>query len=384
MTRPRLLVVGQGGRPTGYARVMTSVLAQPALADAFDATLFAVNHRGPAPSHPAFAVRGNVLPGDRYGGEQLPALLEDVDPDVVLIHNDAWHHALHREALAAHGRAAVVAYCPVDWREIAPGAVRSLAEADRVVAYTRYGAAALARAGVRVDAVVGHGVDPDRFAPAVGARQRLFGDRHDLRDAFIVLNANRNTDRKRVDLTLRGFAAFARGRPDAYLYLHMGMRDRGCDVRALAGELGIAGRLLCTTSAPDHPYVPDAFLNDVYSACDVGLNTCEAEGWGLVAFEHAATGAAQVVPDGSACGELWRDAGVLVPAVPTARGGHAVAADDVAAALASLYDDRALLRRMQDRPRAHAASERFAWGAIAREWAGLLGDRHGVALAAGL
>ena len=29
------------------------------------------------------------------------------------------------------------------------------------------------------------------------------------------------------------------------------------------------------------------------------------EGWGLVSFEHASTGAAQIVPDHTACAALW-------------------------------------------------------------------------------
>ena len=119
MGRPRLLVIGQGGRPTGYARVMDSVLSR--LAGEFECVLFAVDHRGPAAPGAPYEVRGNVLPGDRYGREQLPALLDQVRPEVVLIHHDASHHAMHREALEAYGRAAVVVYCPVDWARLTPG-----------------------------------------------------------------------------------------------------------------------------------------------------------------------------------------------------------------------------------------------------------------------
>jgi glycosyltransferase involved in cell wall biosynthesis len=152
----------------------------------------------------------------------------------------------------------------------------------------------------------------------------------------------------------------------------MGMRDHGCDVRALAAELGIADRLLVTTDGDWPPAVSDARLNEIYNACDVGLNTCEAEGFGLVAFEHAATGAPQVVPDGSACAELWGDAGTLVPTTPSARGGHAVSVDGVADALGRLHDDAALARALGGRARAHATSREFAWEAIAERWLGVL------------
>ena len=50
-------------------------------------------------------------------------------------------------------------------------------------------------------------------------------------------------------------------------------------------------------------------LNRLYGACDVGVNTSCGEGWGLVSFEHALTGAAQVVPRNSVCEELWEGGG---------------------------------------------------------------------------
>jgi glycosyltransferase involved in cell wall biosynthesis len=330
-----------------------------------------------------FAARDSAVAGDPRGREQLPDVLREVRPDIVLVHDDASAYAIHRRAIEEYGDARVAVYCPIDWPEVVPGVPKSLADVDLVVTYTDYGDRVLERSFGDVGlsspprATIGHGVDGALFRPFAGGRTRvreeLFADRPELRDAFIVLNANRNVARKRVDLTLRGFAAFARERADAYLYLHMGMSDRGCDVLALAAELGIAGRLLVTTRGARHPDVPDERLNLIYNACDVGLNTCEAEGWGLVAFEHAATGAPQVVPDGSACAELWRDAGVLVPATPTPPlGGHVVAPDDVATALASLYDDRELLGGSGSRAQAHVRAPEFGWGRIASEWEAVL------------
>ena len=45
------------------------------------------------------------------------------------------------------------------------------------------------------------------------ARRRLWPDEPDWHDAFIVLNANRPMPRKRIDLTIQGFAQFARDKP---------------------------------------------------------------------------------------------------------------------------------------------------------------------------
>jgi D-inositol-3-phosphate glycosyltransferase len=354
------------------------------LSRSFEVTLFAVNHRGAVAAVPrAFEVRGNELAGDAYGYEQLPALLDETEPDLVLLHRDSSFHSMHRSALDAYRSrrpsSRVVAYCPADWSRVP----RSLATVDLLVLYTRaaaqraeegFGAAGLPAPPI---ALIPHGVDHDRFAPLVPgdpaatrseARGRLFGDQAGLDDAFVVLNANRNQRRKRIDLTLRGFAVFARDRPDARLYLHMGMRDLGSDVPALAAELGVADRLLTTTAERDRPMVPDEQLNLIYNACDVGVNTAEAEGWGLVAFEHAATGAPQVVPDHDDTAELWRHRALIVPTAPTAGRGRVVSLEGVAAALAELHDDSALRADLAERAYAWATSDRFRWDAIARRW----------------
>lgn len=348
MRRPRLLAVGQALNASGYARVMESLL--PRLTGTHDVVLFAPNHRGPPLRRDGFAIRGSTILGDPYGREELPSVLEDVRPDVVLVQVDAALFPAHAPALAAC-EARVVAYCPVDWPEMPPHVARALRAADRVVTYTDYGRELL---GGGAD-VIPHGVDTGRFAPS-GARDD---------DTFVVLNANRNIHRKRVALTLEGFALFARGRPHARLHLHMGPRDQGCDVPGLAAELGIADVVSTTPCEGRRPQVSDAELNRIYNAAHVGINTCAAEGWGLVAFEHAATGAPQVLPDHSACGELWRDHALLLPAEPTA--------EDVAAALARLHDDRALRAEMGRRALARARDPRLAWDAVARQWEELLG-----------
>jgi glycosyltransferase involved in cell wall biosynthesis len=354
------------------------------LSRAFDVVLFAVNHRGPVPDEDrSFTVRANPVLGDAYGCEQLPGLLEELEPDVVLLHRDSTFHSMHAIALDAYRArrpdARVAAYCPLDRAGVPP----SLAGVDLLVLYTRSARAvadqAFRAAGLPPPAmaVIPHGVDSERFRPLVAgnptasraeARRRLFPGERGIEDAFVVLNANRNQKRKRVDLTLRGFAPVARERPGARLYLHMGMRDLGVDVPALAAELGIADRLLVTTREPDRPIVTDEHLNLIYNACDVGLNTAAAEGWGLVSFEHAATGAAQVVPDHGASAELWRDRALLVPTRPGARGARLVAAQGVAEALRRLADDPGLRADLADRAFAHATAPGFGWSAIAARW----------------
>lgn len=343
-------------------------------------TLFALNvrDRAAASGVPGVRVVPNGLAGDPYGREQLPGLLTDVDPDVVLLHHDLYLFSVLEDGLAAHPHVRTVVYCPLEWETTRPGNLRTLRGADLVVTYTDFAARAIERAFAGRDgpdvATVGHGVDTATFRPAPGARPALFPDRPELEDAFVVLNANRNVPRKKIGLTMAAFAEFAEDKDDAYLLLHMGLRDKGVDVLGLAAALRIEERLLLTNDDAAPPRMPDEVLNLVYNAADVGLSTATGEGWGLVAFEHGATGAAQVLPDHSACAELWRDRALLVPVEEGREDDGIVSRDGVVAALGDLYDDAGLRARLGDAARHHALDPRFTWESVAASWNRLLSD----------
>ena len=144
-------------------------------------------------------------------------------------------------------------------------------------------------------------------------KEKCFADLADPENSFIVLNASRPDKRKRVDLTIAGFARFAAGKPaNVRLCLHhaiMGGPEQA-QIGALIEQLGLKERVHLNPLAGG--VIDDDALNLLYNACDVGINTSMGEGWGLVSFEHGAAGAAQIVPDHSACAELWRGRGEMI------------------------------------------------------------------------
>jgi glycosyltransferase involved in cell wall biosynthesis len=153
----------------------------------------------------------------------------------------------------------------------------------------------------------------------------------------------------------------------------MGMRDSGYDVLELANELRLRDRLLLTTEEAEKPSVSDERLNLIYNACDAGINTATGEGWGLVAFEHGATGAAQMVPEHSACAELWREHGVLIPLEQNAEAATEPGVVSIAgtvAALEQVYADRRQWR-LAALALAYVTAPEFSWKHIAARWATL-------------
>ena len=122
----------------------------------------------------------------------------------------------------------------------------------------------------------------------------------------MVLNASRPDRRKRVDLTVKGFAQFAADKPaNVRLCLHHAIMDEASEreLRSVIQQCGIAERV--SLNPLGNGVAADDDLNLLYNACDVGINTSMGEGWGLVTIEHGAAGAPQIVPDHTACAELW-------------------------------------------------------------------------------
>jgi glycosyltransferase involved in cell wall biosynthesis len=399
--KPRILILGPAIKPTGYARVAEGMLSP--IRDRFEFHQFAPNFRGPA-TFRYWPIYPNEIRGDPYGLAQLPALIARIDPQLLIIVFDIYLYYVHKTQLEQLcPRLPVILYCPIDGDDADPSFLKGLGGLARLVLFTRFAQTVIEaalrtlpeRATVPVTSIIPHGNDTAVFRPCVStaagepdivesrrvARAQLFPGRADLQDAFIVLNANQNNARKRIDLTLQGFACFAQDKPpDVKLYLHMDLYERGCELLPLARQLGIADRLLLTADGRGSCMSSDQEMNLIYNSCDVGLNTSLGEGWGLVAFEHAATGAAQILPRNSVHEELWAGSADLVETAQTPRKRfdfvtyRAVAHEGVANALERLYRDRDLLRSRSLDAFRHAVSPGFSWGCAAQKWEQMFDD----------
>jgi D-inositol-3-phosphate glycosyltransferase len=406
---PRLLIVASARPTTGFGRVARGIAA--AVSNSFETHLFGHDVLEPRPEDAGLPYR--IHPGSRhdvFGAARLGLLHDEVRPDITLIINDYWYVFTYLRSLQnSQHRSMVAFYAPVDARLLDPRQLVGLREIDGLALYTQFGKSvvldALAAIGERLDrsrplAVIGHGVDTDRFYPLSDdispraqayrrrdARIALLGKDDPRINGFWVLNANKNSQRKRLDLTMAGFALFAQDKPDdVRLYVHAGRRDTGPDLQRLSRNLGLGDRLIVTEDAKYHPCVSGERLNLIYNACDVGVNTCLGEGWGLVAFEHAATKAAQILPRHSALAELWESsAAFLEPVTPLRFGqfleGGATTPEQLAASLELLYQDRDLLFQMSCAAYRNALRPEFSWPAVGVEWRRFLGSMISMAAA---
>jgi glycosyltransferase involved in cell wall biosynthesis len=353
----RILYCGDAFVETGFGRVASHLL--PKLAEQHDVHVLAVNYWG---DHHEEAVKYKVYPAgvhgnDPFGAHRIASIVRQIKPDLIWTTNDFWINInLWNQVkdLKEEIGFKFYSYSPIDSYGIFPETMPVTKGWDGFGVYTEFGAEEIKKAGYEgmVD-IIPHGVDRKNFFPIDKAEcRKKLGVPEDV---FIVFNGNRNQPRKRIDLTIKAFIRFAKDRDDARLWMNMGQKDMGWDLiplfKRVARDEGYdpTGKLILTSPNFDvNNCLTIEQLNQVYNACDVGINTCIGEGWGLVNFEHAATGVAQVVPDHTSLREIFngvkrieneswevdRNYG-LDRAVPSA--------DDAAYLLERYYEDRELL-----------------------------------------
>lgn len=398
--KPKLLVVGDAVAPTGFSRVTHAILSR--LNGDFDIHQIGINYSGDPHDLP-WAIYPAGVNGDPHGVNRIAELVQKIQPDVVFMVNDLWIIGDYLDALAkTPTRARTLAYVPIDAAPVPQAMAERIARLDRLIVYTDFAAEVIRRATLDLEEkpqidlppidIIPHGVDTDIFHPLFpisegrrGGRRAvkiaLLPDDRAFQESFIILNANRNQPRKRIDATIEGFARFAADKPEnVKLYLHMGNLDQGWNVQELAKRHGILRRLIMSHADEGPPNLTVAQLNQMYNACDVGLNTAEGEGWGLPAFEHAATGAAQVLPAHPNLASLWNDSAELIEVhhlvtnPGTMSDAQLVSPVAVAAALERLYADPDLLHQKSMAAYRTATDPRLSWDGITTRFRNILLD----------
>ena len=377
-----VIVVGMADAASGFGRVTRHIIR--ALAPAYRVHTYLHGAPGGA-SDASTAQLEHHAPrchgGDRYGVRELARIINQIGPRFVLfIHDLPFIRYQLQVRRLLERRVPLVAHAALD------GAVHkrrklisTLACLDLCVWLTDFAREHVAQVCAEqpsllprplAQAVIGHGVDTRVFRPIPDARAQAFPQLP--AGAFVVMNANRASSRKRLDLTLEGFAAFARDKPAAvYLYLHLPRAPAWtrAQVERDAARLGIGNRLMLGEGTVDEQH-----LARIYSACDVGVNTSEGEGWGLVSCEHGATGVAQIVPAHTSHPEIWGDAALYLDAGQP-RGGRAepvwrrpIEPGRLSHALERLYVEPRLREQMAQRARARMSHPAFSWDAVEAQW----------------
>jgi len=379
--RIRVLWIGDGYVPTGFARVNQSIIDN--LGDEYDIHHLAVNYSGdPHPHRQQMYPASARDPRDLWGFTRLQDFV-DKGIDLIFILNDVWviDNYLHYIKETFKDKIPpIVVYYPVDSQNYDEDYFKHFDIVDVPVCYTNFGLNVSMAANPRDDyKVIPHGVNTDIFYPITEYSKadvkRMVFDNEEAGEHFIVLNANRNQPRKRIDIAVAGFALFAKDKPDTVRYYHhAGIIDAGWDIIKLFKRYNMEHRLILTSMSPKVQAVPDSKLNIIYNTGDIGINTSTGEGWGLTSTEHAATRAAQIVGNHTAPAELFQDCGLLlepaieVQSVPQLTTHYMTTPQEVANKLEMLYQDENLRNDLADKAYKKFTGEEYQWKNIAKQW----------------
>jgi glycosyltransferase involved in cell wall biosynthesis len=364
---------------TGYSKVAHNLLKQAStLSPRVKLFHYGFQRHPNAPGHrkaPAgvnqYDAAANEDPKEEgFGFNKIHDYLEMVGPDVVMIYNDPLIIHKFVEAMKHDKKTSTYklwVYVDQVYDGIAQPLMTTIrTHADRVYCFTEIWKQKFLSYGDFPDVrILEHAADSTTFSPLADDARLMFRKSLGIpANAVVFLNANRNSQRKRLDLTLAGFARVLKSNPNAYLIIATNINPQAgayYDIptifqreaaRVGLDQMAVSHLVLIDTSPPN--VVGDEGINQLYNAADLGINTSDGEGFGLCQLEHMLTGAPQVVTDiGSFRTFLDETTAVFIPpgddvyfpgAMPLGGWAPSFTADSVATAMRTAIETLPTLR----------------------------------------
>ena len=295
-----------------------------------------------------------------FGFSQLPAYVQKVKPDVIMIYNDAGVICRFLDKLDTLPASAktykMIIYLDQVYILQRPELLQRMDKAAHAYfAFTQYWRTVLQKQGITKPIhVLRHGFDPMQFKRMDKAAIRK---KHGIPDQVILfLNLNRNTPRKRYDIVASAYAELVARHPTKPLLLMCvcdGGETGGFPIQEIyIRELEKHGvppqahlhKLLVTKQAMQFT---DEIINEMYSMSDVGITAAEGEGFGLCQFEAMGVGIPQIVPNVGGFRDFCKD-GVNSRAVEPARKYYLALSASPVGGMSELVDSHDLMIAAED------------------------------------
>lgn len=320
INQQRLIITGLAQRDIGLTNVLSAIAEE--LKHSWDVLVFAhgLESNGYSKFDGIKTVISIAQDSEATTQIHFETVIKDFKPDTILIIGSPWKSPEFTAVAAKYKLAKLAVYMPIEGRPVDKCIVDSLAGMDLCITYTEFAKNALKNlfGGNNPKLTsIGHGLDsfykpltlnyfPADLTFREELRKQLFPDFPDFWKRPMLLNSNRCYYRKRLDLTIKGFA-LALKEVEASLYLNVAMLTNyeQHKLEKLIRKLGIENNVMLNTLNFGQKTISKTQLLQLYNACDIGITSSMGEGWGLCVFEHAATGAAQIVPDHSSFSENW-------------------------------------------------------------------------------
>ena len=298
---------------TGFGQVCKNILTELDKTDKYIFNILGINHGGdwydqekfPYRIDPATCMLTNDT--DLHGRNKLLRKLRNERVDILFIINDTFlvqsvmkEILKIRKELTIDRQFAIIYYFPIDANPRHEWIEETVKEVDFPVVYTQYGKNECYKVTNSIFPldVIYHGTNKKDFYPMEDEKihefkAKVFGVHI---DDFIVLNVNRNQQRKDLHRSLAAFALFHKKIPNTFYFINCQMDDIGGNIALIGSQYGltmpdpgnkIRGDWTCPapgTFSSSQGYSLD-ILNSLYNVADLVISSTLGEGWGLSCTE---------------------------------------------------------------------------------------------------
>ncbi len=313
----RVLLFGTHfGSSNGYSLVCTHLAKYLALKKDIELTWWGFQNFQRIPNHDKEReIPSNVQVYDAFANEKVRAMgfgFEEVTefvtmnkPDVCIIYNDmvVVSNIIDKLKKVENRKFKIVVYVDQVYLCQKKEFIKRLNDdADFVICFSKYWEDCIKEQGLTVPTgILEHGFNPLMTYPVPKKLARMYFNLKP--DDFIIINANRNQPRKRLDLMMMAFAEIVSRHLTDPIKLLIATAPQGAwnlieiyerelRLRGITLEEGMKHLIFI-----DNPQgLSDEDMNTLYNAADIGINTAMGEGWGLCNFQAAAIGTPQIVP----------------------------------------------------------------------------------------
>lgn len=333
-----------------------------------------------------------------FGIELVKNYVSLTDPDVVLIYNDLHiiSQVLNELKDVINRRFKIITYIDQVYTSQNSAMVEFVNKhADAALAFSNGWQKCIQEQGLSLPIdFIPHGVNSHVHYPIPRHLARKYYGFSE--DDFIILNMNRNQPRKRWDVCLKAHAELVSRYPNKPIKLIVATSPRGAwnipelylreiKKRGISAAQGLSNILF--VDAPQR--MSDREVNMMYNVCDVGVNTCDGEGFGLCNVEQACVGKPQVVPRLGAFPDVFdNECAMLIEprcefyldsATKDILGGDARMCShvDFADALCKYYEDPSL-REKHGKLARKRVLDSYKWCDVARKLVDFARDVRGV------
>jgi len=385
--KKKIRLVFYGDAPsvaTGFGKVSSNILPVLFNSGDYEIYCFGVNYMGVPHPYP-FQIYP-MLPnpqGDPYGREKMKQILPQMDFDIAFFLQDSFILRdlipdVIQDCRRRGKKFRTLVYYPIDgvpdqeW-------IEAMSVCDRCVTYTKYGQKQSVSRWPEIAPkleVIPHGISLKEFFPhpperRSQLRQMMFGPHA---NKFIVINVNRNQQRKDIPAAMLAFKEFKRTCPNSVLYLHCAERDVGWNLPKVAENMGLkmGEDLIFPKNFNVNSGYPVSVVNDLYNCADACISTALGEGWGLSSVEAMATKTPCIFPDNTSLTEIFADGrGFLSRSGDTANMQIVLPMDnDVIRPRTNINDVAKYLKRLYEKPEigAKMADKAYEWVVQNLQW----------------